>query len=197
MNKTNYNRIFVYILLASLHFSCVSGKQEDTKQYSEAEEKAILKAKKELEIGRNMAGRLLRLWGSVEEPRLIKYVNEVASYVATSSPFTDRRFMVEILDSDEVNAFACPGGYIMLTKGAVLNATSEAEIASVLAHEIAHVGKEHMLDTLSRMNKEEEGKEKKPIPSRLLSDDDPIRKSHPLVSFLQNISLVPSRVKCS
>ncbi len=157
----------IYLLCSFLFvYSCISTTKTEEKatKYSEEELRVLEKARKELEIGRNMAGRLLRLWGTVNLTQLTEYVNQVAAYTATYSPFVDRRFMVEILDTEQVNAFACPGGYILLTKGAVMNATSEAELAAVLSHEIAHVGKEHMLNKLASMNQDQEKKNSKPLP---------------------------------
>lgn len=161
--------LYFYLLTNIFLASCISNKaaEEDSRQYSEAEQKILEKAKKELEIGRNMAGRLLRLWGTVKEQDLTNYVNQVAGYIATNSPFQDRRFMVEILDVEDINAFACPGGYILLTKGAVMNATSEAELAAILAHEIAHVGKEHMLKKLTSLDQDKDEKKEEPLPDSI------------------------------
>ena len=63
--------------------------------------------------------------------------------------------MFDILNTEEINAFACPGGYILISKGALRHAENEAELAHVLAHEVAHVGKKHMYDTLKSMTPEE------------------------------------------
>lgn len=109
----------------------------------------------ELEIGRNMAGRLLQFYGTQTDEGLLNYVNEVGSYVAQFSEHPNRRYMFEILDEESVNAFACPGGYILVTMGAIRNAVDEAELAGVLGHEIAHVGKKHMFDKLKGMSDDE------------------------------------------
>jgi predicted Zn-dependent protease len=67
--------------------------------------------------------------------------------------------MFAVLDSDSVNAFACPGGYILITRGTIQSAQNEAEIAAILGHEAAHVGRQHMFKTLKTMNQEKLAKE--------------------------------------
>ena len=102
-----------------------------------------------------MAGRLLQYYGHYDNEELIKYINEVGLYVSANSDFPDRRYMFDIINTEEINAFACPGGYILISKGALRHAENEAELAHVLAHEIAHVGKKHMFDRLKSMTPEE------------------------------------------
>ncbi|SME94389.1 M48 family metalloprotease [Pseudobacteriovorax antillogorgiicola] len=143
--------------------------------YSEEEKRLIIRAKKEMEIGRNMAGRLLRFYGVYNDQKLVRYVNEVGNYVASRSQFAERRFMFDILNTEDINAYACPGGYILLTVGAVRNASSEAELAAVIAHEIAHVGKEHMLNKLASMS-EDEMDGKKSGPQKNLPEEVTVRK---------------------
>ncbi len=118
-------------------------------------QKKLDEAKAEMEIGRNMAGRLLKFYGAYPDPKLVRYVNEVGGLLARYSDYPDRRFMFEVYYSDEVNAFACPGGYILISLGAIKNASNEAELAAVLGHEITHVGKKHMFNALSKMSEDE------------------------------------------
>ena len=122
---------------------------------SEAEIQIVDEMRAEVEIGRNMAGRLLGYYGRIEDDRLNVYLNQVANYVASYSDYPDRRYMVGILKHESVNAFACPGGYVLVTMGALRHARSEAELAAILGHEVAHVGKKHMFDTLRKMKQDE------------------------------------------
>lgn len=122
---------------------------------SPAEQKQLKDYAAEMEIGRNMAGRLLTFYGTQESTDLLGYVNQVGNYVASYSDYPERRYMFEILDSDSVNAFACPGGYILVTMGAIKHAKNEAELAAILGHEAAHVGKRHMYKTLTSMSEKE------------------------------------------
>ena len=111
--------------------------------------------KAEMEIGRTMSGRLLAFYGFVQDKKFTDYLNQVGNYVAKAGDYPNRKYMFMILDTDQVNAFACPGGYILVTRGTIANARNEAELAAILGHESAHVGLQHMFNTLKRMNKDD------------------------------------------
>lgn len=137
-------------------FACAKAKKQETgPELSAKEAKVVDDMRAEVEIGRNMAGRLLGYYGIIDDEKLIGYINQVGNYVASYGDYPERRYMFAILKHESVNAFACPGGYILITMGALRNAQNEAELAAILGHEAAHVGKKHMFDTLKRMSKEE------------------------------------------
>jgi predicted Zn-dependent protease len=151
--------LFLLFLLLPLLQSCSLWSKKD----SESEPTSLTKSeqlilddyKAEVEVGRNMAGRLLTFYGEYQDAGLKNYVNTVGGYVAKSGDYPDRRYMFGILDSDSVNAFACPGGYILVTRGVLESAVNEAELAAILGHETAHVGKKHMFNALRSMSKEQ------------------------------------------
>jgi predicted Zn-dependent protease len=122
---------------------------------SKEETKALDEYRAEIEIGRNMAGRLLAYYGVVDDVKLDGYVNQVGNYVASYSDYPERKYMFGILKHESINAFACPGGYVLVTLGAIRAATNEAELAAILGHEVAHVGKKHMYDELKKMKESE------------------------------------------
>lgn len=122
--------------------------------------------KAERELGRTMASFLLQFYGVINSPEIVDYVNNVGLYVASRSDETDRVYMFEVLNSDSINAFSSPGGYIMVTAGAIKLAENEAELAMILGHEIAHVERQHMFKTLMTKSKEKE-KEKEIARSKL------------------------------
>lgn len=130
-------------------------KEQTDSSLSDTQKKEVEDMHAEVEIGRNMAGRLLGYYGRIDDERLTGYVNQIGTYVGSYSDFPERRFMIAILKHESVNAFACPGGYILITMGALRNAKNEAELAAVLGHEVAHVGKQHMFDTLKKMKAKE------------------------------------------
>jgi predicted Zn-dependent protease len=90
-----------------------------------------------------------------DDQNLANYVNQVGLYVSKFSDYPERRYMFEVLDSEQINAFACPGGYILVTLGAIKHARNEAQLAHVLGHEVTHVGEKHMFNTLQKMSSEE------------------------------------------
>jgi beta-barrel assembly-enhancing protease len=97
---------------------------------------------KEIAIGKQLAQEVQRQAKLVEDPIVAEYVNRVGQNLVRNSdakvPFT-----IKVLDSEEVNAFALPGGFFFVNSGLILKADSEAELAGVMAHEIAHVAARH------------------------------------------------------
>lgn len=100
---------------------------------------------KEMQIGRQLAMEVEQQSKLVEDPVITEYVNRVGQNIVLHSdakiPFT-----IKVIDSDEVNAFALPGGFFFVNKGLILAADNEAELAGVMAHEIAHVCARHAME---------------------------------------------------
>jgi beta-barrel assembly-enhancing protease len=97
---------------------------------------------KEIGLGKQLAQEVERQAKVIEDPIIAEYVNRVGQNLVRNSdakvPFT-----IKVLDSEEVNAFALPGGFFFVNSGLMLKAESEAELAGVMAHEIAHVAARH------------------------------------------------------
>ncbi len=97
---------------------------------------------KEIGLGKQLAQEVERQAKVVDDPIIAEYVNRVGQNLVRNSdakvPFT-----IKVLDSEEVNAFALPGGFFFVNTGLVLKAETEAELAGVMAHEIAHVAARH------------------------------------------------------
>jgi len=105
---------------------------------------------REIEIGRGMAASLLGATPLVQDQEVQRYVNRVGRWLAEQSERRDLPWRFGVLDTDTVNAFAAPGGYIFITKGLMRVANSEAELAGVLAHEIGHVLRKHHLEAIRK-----------------------------------------------
>jgi predicted Zn-dependent protease len=106
--------------------------------------------KQEIEIGQDMAARLLGAAPLADNARLQRYVNNVGRWLASQSERPDLPWQFGVLDAPQLNAFAVPGGTIFVTRGLVQSMKSEAELAGVLAHEIAHVVKKHHLKAIQK-----------------------------------------------
>ena len=106
---------------------------------------------KEVRMGREAAAEVDRQAKFIEDPIITEYVNRVGQNIVLHSdakvPFT-----IKVIDSDEVNAFALPGGFFYVNKGLLLAADNEAELAGVMAHEIAHVAARHAVENQTKAN---------------------------------------------
>lgn len=99
-------------------------------------------------MGQSVAVAITNRHGLDANAALNKYVSLVGKTVAAASPRGDVEFVFGVLDTDEVNAYAGPNGYIMITRGALMRMQDESELAGVLAHEIAHVVDKHGLNAM-------------------------------------------------
>ena len=104
----------------------------------------------ESRIGKQIAGNLLGAVPLVRDDKLQNYVNLVGNWVALQSGRNDITWHFGVLETEDINAFAAPGGYVFVTKGLYRLLGNEAELAGVLAHEIAHVSKKHHLKVLKQ-----------------------------------------------
>ncbi len=97
---------------------------------------------KEIALGRQLAQEVERQAKVITDPTIAEYVNRVGQNIVRNSdakvPFT-----IKVLESEEVNAFALPGGFFFINSGLILKADNEAELAGVMGHEIAHVAARH------------------------------------------------------
>lgn len=104
----------------------------------------------EIEIGDGITETLLGARPLYNDAELQLYVNTVGLWVAQQSERPDLPWHFGVNDSDHINAFAAPGGYIIITKGMMMLLRNEAELAGVLGHEVAHVTRKHHLKALRK-----------------------------------------------
>ncbi len=106
---------------------------------------------KEVRMGRELAAEVDRQAKFIDDPMITEYVNRVGQNIVLHSdakvPFT-----ITVIDSDEVNAFALPGGFFYVNKGLILVADNEAELAGVMAHETGHVAARHAVENQTKAN---------------------------------------------
>lgn len=113
--------------------------------------------REEIAIGRQIAGNLLGAAPLVKDNRLQKYVNRVGRWVAAQSERPDLPWHFGVIQSEDVNAFAAPGGYIFVTLGLYRILQNEADLAGVLGHEVGHVIRQHHLKILQQSRLVEAG----------------------------------------
>lgn len=140
--------LILFLLFVSLSTSIsVAGRKRLEQQTDESYSK-IGDLEAEIRFGRDLAARILGNYKLVQDKELLRYVNLVGKSVSLYSGRPELQFYFAILDTDEVNAFATPGGYIFITKGALLKMDNEAQLAAVLGHEISHVTQRHVVRRL-------------------------------------------------
>lgn len=131
----------------------IPDKQPDKKPPSLTDLADLVKGtsrEEEVAIGQEIAGRLLGAAPLVQDEQLQRYVNKVGRWLSLHSGRDDLDWYFGVLDSEDINAFAAPGGFIFLTKGLYQQLGSEAELAGVLGHEIGHVVKQHHLTIIKK-----------------------------------------------
>lgn len=99
----------------------------------------------EIQLGAGITAAVLGGAPPVQDANVQRYVNRVGKWVALHSERPDLPWTFAVIEADTVNAFAMPGGYIVISAGLLARLHSEAELAGALAHEIAHVVKKHQL----------------------------------------------------
>ncbi len=123
------------LLLAGCSVNPATGKSSFT---------AFMSPEDELRVGREQHPKILKEFGGAyDHARANAYVNAVGQQLARRSDLPNLRYTFTVLDSDVINAFALPGGYVYISRGLLALANTEAELAGVLAHEIGHVTARH------------------------------------------------------
>jgi predicted Zn-dependent protease len=111
--------------------------------------RSIISQEKEIAIGKQYASEIDRSAKMVTDPVVNEFVNRLAQNVARNSDLTIP-LTVKVIDSPELNAFALPGGFLYVNSGLLMAADEEAQVAGVVAHEIAHVAARHWASQMTR-----------------------------------------------
>jgi predicted Zn-dependent protease len=104
----------------------------------------------EIKIGASVSEKVRARYGVVQDSDVHRYVTLVGTLLVKKSSRPNLAFTFIVLDTDGVNAFAAPGGFIHITRGALALMTSEAELAGVLGHEIVHVTEKHTIKAIQK-----------------------------------------------
>jgi len=105
---------------------------------------------REIEIGRGMAASLLGATPLVSDDGVQRYVNRIGMWLAAQTERPNLPWHFGVLDTETVNAFAAPGGYVFVTRGLLRIAGGESDLAGVLSHEIGHVLRRHHLEAIRK-----------------------------------------------
>ena len=111
---------------------------------------AIYTEAEKQQLGAEVSGNIRKKFGVVQDPAVHRYVTLVGAVLARVSKKPDYSWRFIVLDTDAVNAFAAPGGYVHITKGCLALIANESELAGVLGHELTHVVEDHTIKALSK-----------------------------------------------
>ena len=111
---------------------------------------ANISDEQEVEIGRQTNQQVLQQYRLYNNSQIQQYVRNLGQELVNSSDSRDIPFTFQVVASDEVNAFATPGGFVYVTTGLLKTAENRAQLASVMAHEIAHINEKHGIESLKQ-----------------------------------------------
>jgi predicted Zn-dependent protease len=111
---------------------------------------AIYTESEKQQLGAEVSAKIRKKFGVVQDPAVHRYVALVGGVLTRVSKKPDYTWRFIVLDTDAVNAFAAPGGYVHITKGCLALIANESELAGVLGHELTHVVEDHTVKALSK-----------------------------------------------
>ena len=116
---------------------------------SEASDIVMDDITEEVRFGREVAARMLGRYGLYTNDEITRYITLVGRTIAQNTNRPELTFHFAVLNTAEINAYAAPGGYVFITKGALEKVRDEAELAGILAHEINHINEKHVVKELN------------------------------------------------
>jgi predicted Zn-dependent protease len=137
--------ILVIVFLLILPINLYAGQEWRQRASEKSTEVAASDIEEEIRFGREVAARILARTDLYSDDALNRYLNLVGKALALNSARPELEFRFAVLDTMEINAYAAPGGYVFITKGAIASMRDEAELAGVLAHEISHIIGRHII----------------------------------------------------
>lgn len=147
MTKT---MIIAGLLLASPVVDQLPSQLGQLKKAAEKVDDFNISDAEERQLGADISAQLREKYGVVQDREVHKYVTLVGSVLSSASTRPNLQWTFVVLDTDGVNAFAAPGGFVHITRGALALIQNEAELADVLGHEIGHVTEKHTINAIKK-----------------------------------------------
>ncbi len=142
--RRSTTRVLVAILFAGLT-ACMTNPATGERQFS------LISMDQEIQMGSQADLQIAQSMGIYPDDRLQAYVSELGTTMAATTEWPELPWTFRVVDDDTVNAFALPGGFVYVTRGILSHFNSEAQLAGVLGHEIAHITARHGATRLTRM----------------------------------------------
>lgn len=142
---------FLFAIATLLLAACATTEPENFRPRLSSLQEPVLSAADltaEVEFGRRVAAAILGRYEGLDDEAVQRYVNLVGNTLALSARRPELDYYFYVLESSQINAYAAPGGYVFITSAALALMRDEAELAAVLAHEIAHVDQRHIVRAL-------------------------------------------------
>lgn len=146
-----YRFIVLAVLCGLLPQTVLAEAGNDWRKRVTAEEATTVKEDiaEEIRFGREIAARMIGRFSLYDNPQLTKYVNLIGQALAQNANRPEIEFHFAVLNTMDINAFAAPGGYVFVTRGAIEKMQDESELAAVLAHELTHINEKHVVRELN------------------------------------------------
>jgi predicted Zn-dependent protease len=135
---------------ASAQLGGLSGVLKKAQERKQQLDELVIDEGEERQIGEDVSAKIRERFGVVQDPAVHKYVSLVGMALAQQTDRPQLPWTFVVLDTDGVNAFASPGGFVHITRGALGLISSEAELAGVLGHEIGHVTRKHTVNAIQK-----------------------------------------------
>jgi len=143
------NHLWFYIFIFSFAFASFGNAQEfRLRAHHVYWKNQEANTEREIDFGRSVSAKILGKYPILRNEKKVRYISQIGTGIAAQLGRPELRYYFGILDTDEINAFATPGGYIFVTRGALKLMRNEAQLAGVLAHELAHVDQKHIVRKL-------------------------------------------------
>ncbi|EAT11755.1 M48 family metallopeptidase [Bermanella marisrubri] len=144
---------FIAAILAVFSANLFANSEQDLPSLGDSTS-GLISMEQEYKLGRTWLRKLRQNASSINDPLIKEYTENLIYRLATHSQVSDRRFEIIILDNEQLNAFAVPGGIIGINAGLFLYAQTEAQFASVVAHELAHLSQRHFARQVDESRKQ-------------------------------------------
>lgn len=141
-------RIFVILCVIAISFSlfsCASNPSRDAISFGYTPQEKY-------KIGRNVGGSILGTYSLYYNEELYSYLNSICNSIIINSEGVNpyKGYFIGVLDTNQINAFATPGGHILISRGMLKSVNSEDELAAVISHEISHIQLEHSIKAIKK-----------------------------------------------
>jgi predicted Zn-dependent protease len=155
MKRTMFAAVGVSLVMSSIGAAeparpAAAGQLGDILKRAQQVRELTITEADEIKLGQSVSEKVRARYGVVQDPAVHRYVTLVGAVLAEASSRPNLPWTFIVLDTDGVNAFAAPGGFVHITRGALGLINSEAELAGVLAHEITHVTEKHTIKAIQK-----------------------------------------------